>query len=100
MKLFANPAKPDHATNNARFAQIVKDYPQLAPFQPAPEKAPWHWQAVIDLGGYVQIVNFWPHRMKAQRDGFKSVQGEQAVRGVIEGALEDACRPDPELFED
>ncbi len=100
MKLYANPHRPDHAANNAAFLRVVKDYPQVNLFQPSPEKAPWHWQAVIDLGGYLQLVNFWPHTLKGQREGYRAVEGEAALRGIIEGALDDALRPAPELIED
>ena len=100
MKLYANPHRPDHAANNAAFLRVVKDYPQVHLFQPSPEKAPWHWQAIIDLGGDQQLVNFWPHTLKGQRDGYRAVEGEAALRGIIEGALDDALRPAPELIED
>lgn len=91
MQLYQNPDRPDHAENCAAFLRVVKEFPALAPFQPSPIKAPWHWQAIIDSGHDPQIINFWPHGMKAQRDGFKAVQGEHAVRGVIQGAMEDAA---------
>lgn len=90
MGFYANPHQPAHAANNATFQRVVNDYPELSLYQPNPEKAPWHWQAIIDLGGEVQLINFWPHTMKGQRDGLKSVQGELSLRGIIEGAIEDA----------
>jgi hypothetical protein len=100
MQLYANPDKPDHAANNARFLDIVKAYPQLSLFQPSPDKAPWHWQAIIDMGCEPQILNFWPHTMKGQRDGYKAVQGEHAIRGIIEQAIIDAGQDDNfDLFE-
>lgn len=91
MNLYQNPDRPDHAANNAAFIRVVNEFPQLSLFQPSPVKAPWHWQAVIDLGGDVQILNFWPHTLKGQRDGYKAVSGENALRGIIMGALEDAA---------
>lgn len=90
MKLYANPHKPGHAVNNAAFERVVNEYPQLSLFQPSPERAPWHWQGVVDLGRDVQIINFWPHLLKGQRDGMQAVQGELSLRGIIEGAIEDA----------
>jgi len=99
MKFYANPNRPDHAENNARFVRIINDYPQISLFQPSPEQAPWHFQAVIDFGHTPQLLNFWPHLLKGQRDGFKAVTGEIAIRGIIEGAIEDAL-DDFELFED
>lgn len=90
MQLYANPNRQDHLENNAVFIRVVNDYPQLSLYQPSPEKAPWHWQCIIDLGREVQLINFWPHTLKGQRDGYKAVQGETALRGIIEQALIDA----------
>ena len=88
MQYYANPNDPDDAVNVARFSRVVNDYPQLDLYQPAPDKAPWHVQAIID-GPNPQLLNFWPHRLKGQRDGYKAVKGELALRGIIDGALED-----------
>jgi len=88
MQLYANPNRPDHAENNAAFIRVVNDYPQLNLFQPSPEKAPWHWQCIIDLGG------------KGQRDGYKAIQGERALRGIIEQALIDAAEEPFDVIED
>ena len=99
MKLFQNPDRPDHAANNAAFLRVVNEFPSLSLFQPSPEKAPWHFQAVIDLGNDVQVLNFWPHTLKGQRDGYKSVQGANALRGIIEAAIEDANEPPFDLIE-
>lgn len=90
MKFYANPHQPEHAANNAAFARILTDYPQISLFQPSPEKAPWHCQAIIDMGGYAQLINFWPHLLKGQRENYKSVQGEHGLRAIIEQAIEDA----------
>lgn len=99
MQLYANPNRPDHAENNAAFLRVVKDYPALSLFQPQPEKAPWHWQSVIDLGREPQILNFWPHTLKGQRDGFKAVCGEHAIRGIIDAAFEDAMEEPFDVIE-
>ncbi len=90
MELYANPNRQDHLENNDTFRRAVSDYLWLKLFQPSPVKAPWHWQAIIPGTHCDQLINFWPHTMKAQRDGFPSVQGEDAVREAIERALEDA----------
>jgi hypothetical protein len=90
MQLYANPDRPDHAANNAAFLNIVKRFPQISLFKPAPEAAPWHVQAVIDLGREPQFINFWPHALKGQRDGYKAVEGETALIGIIEQAYIDA----------
>lgn len=100
MKLYQNPDRPDHAANNAAFLRVVNEFPQLSLFQPSPHRAPWHWQTVIDMGGDVQVINFWPHTGKAQREGYKSVTGESAIRGIIEQALIDASEDPFDVFED
>ena len=103
MQLYANPNRPDHAENNAAFLRAVNRFPDLSLYQPSPEKAPWHWQAVI---GGSHILNFWPHLLKGQRDGLRAVEGETAIIGIIEGAFEDAAyqadslEPDLDLIEE
>ena len=99
MQLFANPERPDHAENNAVFLRVVNDFPQLSLFKPAPEKAPWHVQAVVDLGREPQLINFWPHTLKGQRDGYKAVEGEHALRGIIEQAIIDAAEEPFDVIE-
>ena len=99
MNLYQNPHRPEHALNNAAFLRVVNDFPELSLFQPSPDKAPWHWQAVIDAGRYPQPINFWPHTLKAQREGYKSVQGEEAIRAVIEQAQIDAYEEPFDVFE-
>lgn len=99
MQFYQNPNRPDHARNNASFERVVKDFPSLTIFQPSTEKAPWHFQAIIPHGQQPIILNFWPHTLKVQRDGFKAVEGANAIRGVIEGALEDAAELPFDLIE-
>lgn len=73
------------------FAAIVQDHPQIRFFQPSPEKAPWHVQAIIDDGSDDPIeLNFWPHKAKAQRKPLKSVEGLANIRALIREALADA----------
>lgn len=98
MNLYQNPDRLDHAVNNAAFLRVVNDFPNLGLFQPSPDKAPWHWQAVIDYGAQ-QTINFWPHTLKAQREGFKSVAGADAIRAVIEQAQIDAAEEPFDVFE-
>lgn len=89
MELYANPHKPDHAKNNAAFLSILSEFPEIQIFQPSPQSAPWHWQAIVD-GPSLQTLNFWPHRMQAQRGGMKAVQGRHEVINVITDAIIDA----------
>lgn len=99
MQLYANPNRPDHAKNNAEFLEVVNRFPDLHLFQPSPIKAPWHVQAVID-GPSPQLLNFWPHSLKGQRDGHKAVEGAAAIEGIIRGALEDAQEHPFDLIEE
>lgn len=82
---------PVAAENVIKFDQITHLYP-LRFFQPSPQKAPWHIQAVADCGEGVEpiILNFWPHRMKGQRQWHQAIEGELAIHGIIQGALEEA----------
>lgn len=90
MELYQNPDRPEHATNNAAFLRVVNEYPWMRIFKPSPVQAPWHVQAIVDEGETPITLNFWPHKLTFQREGFKSVQGLAALRGIIEGAYEDA----------
>lgn len=80
----------DAAQNCETFDAITRRFPQVQFFQPAPDKAPWHVQAIIETDGEPIIVNFWPHRLKGQRQPLRSVEGKLAIIGIIEGALEEA----------
>lgn len=97
MKLYAT--HDGHDENNAAFLRVVNSAKYLNPFQPNPKKAPWHWQAVVDFGNDPILINFWPHVCKAQREGFRSVEGEDAMRRLIEQACEDASEPPFEVLE-
>jgi len=81
---------PDEAANIAAFTAIIANFPGLPLFHPNAEKAPWHVQAVIYIGHYPICLNFWPHRLKAQREGCKAVEGAQAIQRLIEQAYDDA----------
>ncbi|MGB1215020.1 MAG: hypothetical protein ACPG4X_16755, partial [Pikeienuella sp.] len=58
-----------------------------------------HWQAVIKGEHYDQLLNFWPHSGKAQRDGYQSVEGSEAIRRVIEQAIVDATEEPFDVIE-
>ncbi len=88
---YCNPNKAKHRNNVALFEAIEKRYPWLELFQPSPDKAPWHEQAVIKSASGEDIwLNFWPCALKAQRDGEKSVDGIDAIRMVISQAIDDS----------
>jgi len=89
-----------HCENNDAFLRAVAPF-GLKLFKPNPERAPWHVQAVIDLGAESVLLNFWPHKLKAQRDGCHSVVGIDAILKMIAEAVSDAERlQDFSLIED
>jgi hypothetical protein len=72
------------------FDEITRQYPKIHFFQPSPDKAPWHVQAILDAADGVPIVlNFWPHKAKASRQGSFALEGQTAARDTIEDALAD-----------
>jgi len=81
---------PDEAVNIAAFTAIITNFPGLSLFQPNADKAPWHVQTIIEYGQYPIWLNFWPHKLKAQREGCKAVEGAMAIRRLIEQAYDDA----------
>lgn len=98
MQLYANPSRPDyHAQlrNNAEFAQLVSEFPDLTFFWPSPDDAPWHVQCRIGDDDGAIIINFWPHTKKAQREYCKSVTTWDDARTVIKEAMKEAWG-DPE----
>lgn len=99
MNLYQNPHDPGHVANIEMFERVVNEFPDLHPFQPSPNKAPWHVQAVIDLCKNVVILNFWPHTGKAQVEGQKSVEGEDAIRVLIGEAFIDAAEEPFDVIE-
>ncbi len=100
MQFYQSPNRPDHEANNAEFARIVKEFPGLQCFKPNPKNAPWHFQALITGSGAPVIVNFWPHKMKVQRDQCASYEGAHAVRRVIAEAFDDADTEPVDVLED
>lgn len=72
------------------FDDLTLQYPNIRFFQPSPDKAPWHVQAILDAAdGEPLVLNFWPHKQKAQRQGCTSFEGPTAARSVIEEAIAD-----------
>ena len=99
MQFYQNPNRPDHAENNTEFVRVVNAFPGLSLFFPNAGKAPWHVQAIIDCGHEQILINFWPHSLKAQRDGCKAVEGAGAIKALIATAFEDANQPPFDLVE-
>lgn len=89
-----------HDQNNAAFANAVEPF-GLNLFKPNHAAAPWHFQAVIDRGAETILINFWPHKMKAQREGCRAVEGVDAILQMVSEAFSDAERlQDFDVIED
>ena len=92
MELYAR--NKEHKDNNKKFFELMERYDWMLPFQPAPEKAPWHIQVRLTTRiGYDLWLNFWPHVAKGQMEGEAAVQGWDQVRLMISRAI-DACQDD------
>lgn len=90
---YANPNRPQDAKNCDAVRSVLADYPHLKLFKPSPDKAPWHVQSKIDMpSGDPIFLNFWPHRLRAQRNGCASVEGADAISRMIEEAFDDQLR--------
>lgn len=81
--------------NCQAFESITFDHPEIRFFQPSPQKAPWHVQAILDAPDEPIVLNFWPHKMKGQRQPMPAVEGEAALRDLIAEAIADAQDSDP-----
>lgn len=76
------------ASAHTAFRAVEAEFPHLKFFHPSPERAPWHVQCVVtDADGYQRTLNFWPHVQKAQAEGERSVQGEDAMIAMVERVL-------------
>lgn len=77
--------------NCEQFQHVVDCYPNIRFFQPSPDKAPWHVQALLDDGSDEPIeLNFWPHKAKGNRRPEKAVEGWGSIHVMIAYALQDA----------
>lgn len=85
--------------NCDRFRAIMDEYPYVRFFLPSASKAPWHMQALIHADDEPIVLNFWPHKLKAQRQGCQSVEGEAAIYALIDEALADAAEAPFDVIE-
>lgn len=90
MEIYVNPNRQDDFDNAAAFENFMARYAWATFFKPQPEKAPWHVQCKIETSGLPIILNFWPHKAKAQRDGEASVVGWDAIRLLMSQAIDDS----------
>lgn len=81
--LYANPRKQWHSENVRWFADIIRDYPSVSFYNPSVE-SPWHVKAVVNGID----MNFWPCAGKANMEFNKAVYGPQAVRSLLDSALD------------
>ena len=83
------------------FDEMTRDFPFVRFFQPSPDKAPWHLQAIFDCGAGEEpiVLNFWPHKNKGQRQPLPAIEGINAIRDLINEAIEDANEEPFDVFE-
>lgn len=94
-------SKPQHLSKLREFEQLAQDY-ALDLRWPNKEKAPWHVVATVGrYGRHPQIVQFWPHLLKAFWDiGGRCAVGSKEVMALIEEATDYAYAGDIDLVED
>ena len=73
---------PHEEENVEVFKRFMRANDDVTFYKPAPMTAPWHVQAKVNG----VLINFWPHRMKGQRDGDKSRTGYSAMQRLIDDA--------------
>ena len=103
MQLYARPGNSDHQTNCAAFETFMRRFEWAKFHQPNAATAPWHVQCHIPTDvGYVLTLNFWPHLLKGQYEGFnggKSVIGLDDLRAMMISASQDTS-DDFSVFEE
>jgi hypothetical protein len=70
---------PCHDENWFLFEELVVQNPDVGFFQPHPDRAPWHVQAVVNE----VLINFWPHKLKGCFEGTRAMAGMTALRDLI-----------------
>lgn len=90
MEIYSNPNRKEDRDNVAAFENFMARYEWVKFYQPQPVKAPWHVQCKIETSAAPIIINFWPHKAKAQRDGEPSVAGWDAIRLLMSLAIDDS----------
>ena len=85
-----------HRWNNEHFVKLVRRYEWATWMQPNPDKAPWHWRAVVrGSGPYPARIEVWPHVAKAMREGGKVVRGWDNICALFTEVIEeDGYGPD------
>jgi len=83
------------------FEEMTRKFPSVRFFQPSPDKAPWHVQAIFDLGPAEEpiVLNFWPHKNKGQRQPLPAIVGIDEITSLIDAALKDAAEEPFDVFE-
>ena len=90
MQFYAHPGKPEHQKNIDIFKQIVRAAPGLNLYFPNFKSAPWHVQAkMVSVDNEAIVLNFWPHVLKANREGEHAVTGYEAIMNLIDEAFYD-----------
>ncbi len=91
---YHNPQSDVQKERIADFIAIAERYEWLGFKQPN-KSSPWHWAGYVPCHDGTSIVlNFWPHKGKAQREDFPSVSGYENIRKMISIAIDDSVDED------
>lgn len=92
--VYHNPQSAIQTSNVADFIALAKRYEWLDLRQPN-SASPWHWAGYVPChDGTCIVLNFWPHKGRAQREDRPSVAGYDAIRAMISEAIEDSVDED------
>lgn len=84
LKLYGPPE------SHAGFLEVMERFPWLLFWQPNAERAPWHVQTIVQHpSGYKTLINFWPHKNKAQVEGEYSISGTKEIIARIEAVFQE-----------
>ena len=83
------------------FDHMTHEFTNIKFFQPSPDKAPWHVQAILEMGPTEEpiVLNFWPHKNKGQRQPMPAVEGLDDIRAMIVEAVADVAAGPVDLIE-
>jgi len=91
LEIYYNKNSPKQTANAEMFRRIAKRFSWLEFTYPNKIKAPWHVQGFVPCAhGEAIILNFWPHKGKAQQENCTAVVGEEGIGRMIAQAIDDS----------
>ncbi len=89
--VYHNSNSQKQTDNAIMFVGICDRFPWMGFHQPNKAQSPWLWRELVRWeDGPAIVIDFWPHKGKAQRDGSSVVVGVSAIRQVIAKAIDDS----------